>query len=263
MFKTVIRFSLLVILLSFIPRAMSAPCEDNASFQFGSYEFRKVVTIKTCKWLTITPIKSRTRMEEWCNGYWNGENVGQQCAKTCNKCLTNTQTKPKPKTNKKAKTDPSCKDDKNFRFGSYMFNGYSEVMDCEWLTETNILSEKRKKKWCNNKYYQGINIGNRCADTCNKCPKDDTLTNPVSNNDDSCKNDSSFSFGTYEYNGSEYTRTCEWMKETPSKEWARKATWCGKTYDRKYAISKKCPEVCDKNCPRRGRARKNLRQRSL
>ena len=66
-----------------------------------------------------------------------------------------------------------------------------------------------------------------------------------------CKDDPFFEYGTFQWNGNTYTRTCAWLTENPSLIETRKKDWCDvklNIYGVDYVIHEKCPEACDK-CP--------------
>lgn len=52
-----------------------------------------------------------------------------------------------------------------------------------------------------------------------------------------------YTFGTYEYNGGITTRDCAWITTNPSKTADRIATWCGETYNG-LLVSGECPDAC-------------------
>lgn len=65
-------------------------CRNDAAFKFGTYNHQGFTYTRTCKWITVTPVKVNARRSTWCNGKrFNGIKVSSKCAKACNKCNNN------------------------------------------------------------------------------------------------------------------------------------------------------------------------------
>jgi hypothetical protein len=62
-------------------------CQDDGSFNFGTYNRRGFTYTRTCKWITDTLVKLNARRSTWCNGKrFNGIKISSRCTKACNKC---------------------------------------------------------------------------------------------------------------------------------------------------------------------------------
>ena len=62
-----------------------------------------------------------------------------------------------------------------------------------------------------------------------------------------CTDSTTFTFGTYEYNGSVTTKDCDWITVNPNKITIRRSKWCSQTVEGSR-VSDECPLACDM-CP--------------
>ena len=76
----------LLLLLGFLPSALG--CVDSTIFEFGTYEYNRQVTTRTCAWLTASSQQEATRIAEWCDATVDGTLVKDECAATCDACPT-------------------------------------------------------------------------------------------------------------------------------------------------------------------------------
>jgi hypothetical protein len=249
---TAIKPSLLVLFFPFLPKTLShSPiCRDVSAFSFGEYEYKGRTYTKTCKWLTITPIKAETRKSKWCDAEWNGVNVGIKCAETCDKCSHDISTLPNTSVRVGIPNIPpstSCKDDSDFSFGQYQSQGVTYTKNCEWMVKDPVKREIRTTKWCDAEW-NGVNVGTKCIKACRTCTVEGEIL---------CRDVSAFSFGEYEYEGRTYTKTCKWLTITPIKAETRKSKWCDAEWNG-INVGIKCAETCDKCQNRKNR---NIRRR--
>jgi len=67
-----------------------------------------------------------------------------------------------------------------------------------------------------------------------------------SNIEPPCRDDPFFQFGTFQWNGKTYTRTCAWLTENANLIDKRKEDWCDQTIGNYFVVHEKCPETCGK-----------------
>jgi hypothetical protein len=62
-----------------------------------------------------------------------------------------------------------------------------------------------------------------------------------------CANDPSFTFGTFNYNSQQITRSCDWITRRPSLINQRKQNWCKRRIQGSF-VKYRCPMACGLCC---------------
>lgn len=89
-------------------------CEDNESYNFGSYEYEGETSVRDCAWITANEDKISKRQGQWCGEFVNGALVADMCQASCDVCATDSPTpsptaKPTPSPTKAwAGNDSDC-----------------------------------------------------------------------------------------------------------------------------------------------------------
>lgn len=126
-----------------------------------------------------------------------------------------------------------CADSMTYTFGSYPFSNQITTRNCAWIIDSpKSATTRRQSKWCK----EDSQVLSECpvaCGVCDACPKD------------SCEDNPDYSFGTYDYNGEEITRTCAWFKESTPAEQKRKDKWCVRHVSG-VLVQNQCPETCEK-----------------
>jgi hypothetical protein len=200
------------------PMSCLAPCFkiDDFGYRFGSFtdpSSGKTIE-RTCEWITRKGDLVEQRRKNWCNRKVENslQPVYERCPIACNF---------------------DCEDNGRFKFGEYKWNGKVIERNCEWIAGNLEVADKRRKKWCNEKY-EGIVVKDECVEACNNC----------------CLDVTTYTFGKFKYKGKTVERTCAWITENPKRTAKRRRKWCNKDFngDGEGALVKDFCRVACKEC---------------
>ncbi len=207
-------------------------CTDSSTFTFGSYEHKGsekdsgITVVRDCSWITFNDGKKEKRQDDWCGETFNGSVIGLECPEACDKCAP-------------------CEDSSTFIFGSRTYNGETVTQNCAYITANPNKIVDRQARFCSGNI-DGVRVSKKCPVACGKCedpnaiaPVEPPVAAPV------CSDSSSFTFGSYNYKGSETVRDCAWISVNDGKKEIRQNNWCSEKIDG-VRVSKKCPVACGK-----------------
>mmetsp|Transcript_11029 Transcript_11029/g.13949 ORF Transcript_11029/g.13949 Transcript_11029/m.13949 type:complete len:212 (-) Transcript_11029:131-766(-) len=114
-------------------------------------------------------------------------------------------------------SEPPCRDDPFFQFGSYTVNGKQIKRTCAWLSEDRDKYETRTKNWCDKRIKPFPVVHVKCPESCGKC---------VSPGRPNCVMDTPV--GWHDRTGEEYD--CEWYAGGQNCQlWGNSYPYLGKT----------------------------------
>jgi hypothetical protein len=129
----------------------SYECVDDSDFTFGtSMSDVRVQFTQNCNWITKKPELVEQRRDNWCGRTHNppdGPKIKEKCPVACDVC---------------------CKDDPDYSFDSYFWNGEDVIRNCAWIVSKESAAQNRKDNWCHQKR-SGAYVHDKCAAACDMC----------------------------------------------------------------------------------------------